>query len=78
MVLGSSLGFKGTGKGRVNQQNPRGDGVVESHVSQKTRNMATPSFLERTEMWATPPLGGELVDIRPVTRKSLGRFVLGG
>ena len=41
------LGIKVTRKDDVNQQNPRRDGAVESHVSQRKREMGTRLFPSR-------------------------------
>jgi hypothetical protein len=47
MVMAGSLSLRLTGKGGVNQQNPRGDGAVGSHASQSARSVGHAFFVER-------------------------------
>ena len=52
MVMVGCLGFKGTGKSGVNQQNPQRDGTVESHVFRKVREAwARTTIVNRREAW---------------------------
>ena len=55
MVMIGSPGLRVRERVRVNQQKPQRDGTVESHVSQRTRNMGHPFLWSGRDNAGRPP-----------------------